>query len=372
MPSLNNLIEKFSTTAQELDDSQLPSEFRKGDDTFQRVYGHRVYDKQERSSAETGKFWREGNVDQHALDNFSSAGPRETYHAHKAVEFAEQYVNEVEAVESSRCVFAFPTTTTQDDVPRVEATKPTAPGDFRTRTDVKTQIKYTNDVPITFYSEQLKSDKAYVRSSLKASAATGHHCFGKNASFSTPCSLSFATGPHKVHEDNKLLQLAENNRSRLGDPLPSELKTLPCSSLVELKTDLVEKLKEKEGPFCLAKLRARLAAAADGDHFVSCEKVVEVLSSINADVKLSHLLNALRINADVNYFSLLQSLRPSIRKAGEREAFIEATVSKSWRALFAGVEGIATAEDARTYAYDVASCCKDLADFKNAIGAADA
>eukprot|EP00392_Amoebophrya_sp_AT5.2_P006395 g6407.t1 len=126
------------------------------------------------------------------------------------------------------------------------------------------------------------------------------------------------------------------------------------------------------GPFCLAKLRARLAAAADGDHFVSCEKVVEVLSSINADVKLSHLLNALRINADVNYFSLLQSLRPSIRKAGEREAFIEATVSKSWRALFAGVEGIATAEDARTYAYDVASCCKDLADFKNAIGAADA
>ena len=57
MPSLNNLIEKFSTTAQELDDSQLPSEFRKGDDTFQRVYGHRVYDKQERSSAETGKFW---------------------------------------------------------------------------------------------------------------------------------------------------------------------------------------------------------------------------------------------------------------------------------------------------------------------------
>ncbi|CAD7931976.1 unnamed protein product [Amoebophrya sp. A120] len=414
------------------DFTKKPSEVKETDDTFQRVYGHRVYDKLERSSGETGKFFREGNLDAHAEDNFSSAGPRELQHADKAVEFAEQYMKEVEQVEKDKCIFPFPTTTTQDMVPRMEATRRVAEP-LRTRSDVKTTVKYATDVPITFYSEQLKSAKSYIRSSLNASAATGHHAFGKNSSFS--CHTSFmrcktdivlllviwivsqnrngichaeqsgtskahllvsishttSTVPfahrwislakvktsHKVHEDNLMFEKAEKNLPNIGQPTDDEAvvagKVPVAASLVELKKGLVDGLKAgKEGPFCLAKLRCVLKSIADSDNFVPCAAVVELIGGIGGEVvKLSHLLGGMRINADVNFFSLLESIRPAVRKGGEREVWIDATVGEDWTkiAAVAGDEyAISNAEEARTFALDVASCCADLPELKSALG----
>ena len=61
------------------------------------------------------------------------------------------------------------------------------------RTDVRSEVPYTRDVPITFYNED-PANRAFGRT-----AGTGHHMFGMNHRFSTEMN-EYPGGIHKTEE----------------------------------------------------------------------------------------------------------------------------------------------------------------------------
>ncbi|CAD7943803.1 unnamed protein product [Amoebophrya sp. A25] len=372
---------KVQNTPMEGVGEKLPTDgYAVKDNTFDRCYGHRTFDIEFPASVESGRFFREGNRDLKAGQNFRSKGPRQMIHEAAAADHADKYVAAVEQIEEARCVFPFPVTTNQELNQRTEATKPPA-GPLRTRTDVRTQTSYSKDVPITFYTEQLKSDSSFVRSSVNVSAATGHHLFGKNAKFSAPTNLSYTEHPHKTEADNEMFQQSEARRletQKAGESVPSEGELDAVTNLAHLKIALVTGLREKEGPLCLAKLRQAMKDACDKDGFLPKALACKILATSGVDEKaIGFLVERMQVNSDVAMHPLLQAVRPPIRQGGERALWLSevlAAGSERWTEACGSAAcekfGLTDKDAGETFLNDVAAVCFDVAEIQAAVQAA--
>ncbi|CAD7943186.1 unnamed protein product [Amoebophrya sp. A25] len=353
-------------------------------DTFERCLGHRVYDLEEPWSKETGRFWREGNKDLNAAKDYRSKGPRQMLHEVAAAGHAGTYLEEVEEIESKRCVFERPEPTMKEAMLRTglpvsdgspskgrksadkKATQPV--------TNLRTQTAYTKDAPITFYSEQLKSDAPFVRSTVYTSAITGHQVFGKNSKFSAPTQLSVTSIPHKTEADNTMFHESEDRR-RAGDPRPSASSASSSTlsgnlSLPHLKITLVAGLRERGGPLCLAKLRKGLASVADAGGFVQTSDAAQMLTVSGVDQKcIGYLLERMEIDTAVAIDRVMQALRPPIREKGDRDLFIKDILSSSegWEAVcskYADKFGVKSKDQARIFLTDLGAVCADAAEMQ--------
>jgi len=312
------------------------------DSTFDRCYGHRVYDQELKTSKEYGRFFVEGNRDFQAQQLAEATGPRLKLHQEHAYELAEEYVQGVEAA----CMPEDPPkiTTNQGLYPRAPWSNPDTA--MISRSDVKGEIPVEVDVGSSYYTESVEN--TLTRANVKRSAETGYHYFGKNTQFSRHIS-EFPGGAHKDEEDMKMFAKMEKNPRIPTDVLCASYiqKSLEDpTSLVGLKKNLMDRLirrysssgssassSSSEGRFGIAQFRNELNSKADVNGYVAIEYYAELFGcgvedcqcggadsaeqverNVDTRTKLLFWLDLIRVNQEVQVYKFMESFRPSVNR----------------------------------------------------------
>lgn len=269
------------------DFTKLPSQLRKLDDTFKRVYGQRD------SNAKAGV---EGT------EHISLPDHGDRWHSHyaKAADFAKDEREKLdEAEELKQQARDFCTSNVDRDVacpaPTCKAEKlrdsssleikhgPPGPKEdtyCNRGMDARTHLDYANQVPVTFYTQIAASTDAHVQSSVKVTVPSGASSFGKNADFSQPVSLAMG-GRFKDYEmDEKLKATKASGKHPNGTV---GLNKSNPDSLAHLKVSILEALREKYGILGFPTMRRDLSAKAK-DGYIPMEELKKYIIGFFSDI----------------------------------------------------------------------------------------
>jgi hypothetical protein len=269
--------------------TKVPDVVRKGDDTFERVYGPKsIYDPVP-SSAAIG-----------ASDPMMVAtkvGPKETMMRSLRADLAESEVQEEEAVvakldqardfETAHARFY----TKPDETQTEKATHGTksckdelyrgTPPDRMLALDnsgleVDTRVHYSKIEPVTHTRMALADPK--MGNDIQVSPQSGFAAFGKSTEFTKPV-LEFTRG---LSKDDELASMYEGLKSTA--PLRTVQGTLPVGapfagvpSLAALKDAIHTRIGQVWGPHGYVMLRQQLFDSGDHEGFVSKDDVIRVL-----------------------------------------------------------------------------------------------
>eukprot|EP00747_Dinoflagellata_sp_TGD_P161707 gnl/TRDRNA2_/TRDRNA2_178471_c0_seq1.p1 gnl/TRDRNA2_/TRDRNA2_178471_c0~~gnl/TRDRNA2_/TRDRNA2_178471_c0_seq1.p1 ORF type:complete len:497 (+),score=98.27 gnl/TRDRNA2_/TRDRNA2_178471_c0_seq1:94-1491(+) len=336
-----------------MDFTKVPSSGpRKQDNTFERVYGPKMFAKHVPQSKAIGAGEEDLTGEKPIAETLQAegrvarVGPRELATRMARAEAAEAEVCAEEGeVERKRNERFFDTTTGSYHTKPDETVAQKAefertgcakellhgPKPDRTRAlnnaglEIRNHIHYSNIEPVTFHRMAL--DNKLLRNDMAASAATGVTAFGKNAQFTTPCP-QFLKGLQKDHEMQKMIEGLESNQPcrQIGGAAPrGHFAAVP--SLTALKDAICNRLRETWGEHAYVSLRQRLYDVSDHEGFASKNDVIIVfreqlgLTEEDVDEKalgvyIDGLITTKR--TDVRVSALMSSLRPMLTQAAKR------------------------------------------------------
>jgi len=328
----SGLLEDFTKT---------PSVYRKGDDTFSRVYGE-----PDGGGAEPAS-WAIGAPDKHA-GKIVHQGPLEKTMKEGRFEHAENEVRaEEEEIERRNNERRFDTTTgsvhckpneleaERAQHGRVSHIKQIRHGPTPDRTlamhtealDVPTHAHYSNTESIT-HPRSCLADPT-MRYSVNASAVAGVTPFGKHGEF-TKGVLEFTRGMGKDEElDQMFHHLKGTNPLRhVGGPQArGPFESVP--SLAALKSRVHDRISEAWGAYGYVLLRQRLYDVGDAEGFVTKGDAVGVfrdklgldkqeVSEAMLDVYMTQLATVKK--GELRIGALMTSLRPPLQQKEKRRA----------------------------------------------------
>mmetsp|Transcript_87427 Transcript_87427/g.182960 ORF Transcript_87427/g.182960 Transcript_87427/m.182960 type:complete len:451 (-) Transcript_87427:91-1443(-) len=317
------------------------STVKKGDDTFNRVYGPKSEDEWNPASRTIGA------PDKHA-GKITHTGPKETVLISGRLDAAENEVLEEEEEVAKEALRRRWDTTTgtyhcKPDETLVEkatycrqAMIPEilhGPMPERTRCidnaglEVSTHTHYTNAEHVTHARTAMGDPR--LKSDMKASAASGVNAFGKNSEFTKPVG-EFTKGLSKDTELNNMftgLQDTQPLRHQSGTAPRGPFGDVP--SLATVKATLHAKVAQVWGAYGYVALRQRLSDVGDHEGFVHIDAAIAVfrndlgvveeeVNSMELDVYLEHLSTMKKTHMKVA--TVLSSLRPVLGQQYKRQA----------------------------------------------------
>jgi len=317
------------------------------DNTFERIYGHRSYDIDERTSDLIGAGDTEHIIKKPIADTLQAEGriarigERQTQEAKAMREFAIAQVQEEEALEAEERNARFFDTTTgtvhckPDETQTVKSEHLRAsrkqelmhgaPADRMMSMNNKglgmeTHVHYANADPVTHHRMAL--DDPAMRGDMRVSASGGVSAFGKHSDFSKPIG-EFQKGQMKDHEmDSMYASLKGTQPLRsLGGSKPHSQAFKHVDSLSELKEIIKAHLGQVFGPYGYVMLRKILSDLSDHEGFVSKENASRVIredlkvdeSEISVTALTVYIKQQLTMKKnDLRVSSFMSSLRPAL------------------------------------------------------------
>jgi len=326
------------------DFTKVPFETRKGDDTFNRVYGPKSDHIAQPASRTIGQPDRhEGKI--------MGQGPKDrTMHAGRYEVAEAEVLAEEEEIAKQAHVRRWETTTglVHSKPSELEAEKAIhsrksykdeilhGPAPERTRNidnqglEFPTHAHYSCVEPVTH--ARMALDDPRMRSDVRASAASGVNTFGKNSEFTKPL-LEFNRGLAKDEELETMYNGLQSSQPlrHIGGHQPRGPFEVP--SLATLKTQIHSKIAEVWGAYGYVMLRQRLFDVGNTEGFVHKDDIVTILrdelgldNQEVTDIALQVYLGQLATmkKTDVRIGAFLASLRPVITQKQKRrvmEAF---------------------------------------------------
>lgn len=134
--------------------------------------------------------------------------------------------------------------------------------------DAKTNLDYSNQVPVTFYTQTFASKNPNVKSLVRSSCVSGSNIYARDSKFTTPVD-QYAGGRWQDEEVADMIQAAKESDRHVNGFTGMEP---PANGLAQLKAKLLHVLREKRGLLGLVNLRAELSSKAE----VGCVKKSDV------------------------------------------------------------------------------------------------
>lgn len=125
--------------------------------------------------------------------------------------------------------------------------------------DAITNLDYTNQVPVTFYTQTYASTDPNVKSGVRVSCPTGANTYARDCKFTCPTS-QYKGGRWKEEEMEETLYAAKKSGKHPNGATGMEP---PIFGLSQLKGELLYKLREQSGLLALVKMRAELTSKAE-------------------------------------------------------------------------------------------------------------
>lgn len=324
------------------------------DDTFERIYGHRTYDVESRTSAMIGAGDKEDVVKKPVAETLQAAGRiarqghRDAQELEAMLEFAKEEVqNEDDLEGEKRNERFFETTTGQchtkpdltltslpeflKDSKKSELQRGPPPDRVRALRnkglEVDSVTHYSNCAAVSHHTMSLADPR--MQADILLTAPTGLNVFGKNSEFSRPVS-EFSKGTLKdavvqdMHAAAIRLREEEYKSFRKTQAGPEPPQATPMPSLAVLKQVLRSKLAEKWGAFGFVMLRRALTDRSDHELLIPSLAAKQVLREdlnlsgeempeMSLDVYLQQLVTMRKDACRVG--DILKSLRPILDNA---------------------------------------------------------
>lgn len=379
-------VPKFGTKKAELEATTNSESVALVDNTFERIYGKRTYDVEDRTSATIGSGDKEDVVKKPVAETLQAAGriPRQGERERKEneaiLEFAKEDVQKEDDLEAEkRNARFFETTTglahtkpdmTQTSLPeflkdskKQELQRGPAPDRMRALRNRGLEVDgvahYSSSAAVSHHTMALSDSR--MQADIRLTAPTGHHLFGKNAEFSRPVNEFFSgtlkdDTVGKMHDAVQTLRNQEyvGFRKSLGGPEPPIATPVP--SLAVLKQVVKTKLLEKWGFYAFVFLRKAFTVYADHDLLIPTTDVKKVLredlgltEDTLPDAALNTYLTQLAtMRKDAcRVGDILQSLRPILANAHKMKILTAFKGLQSgnptledWIASVTGLEGL--------------------------------
>lgn len=326
---------------------------REVDNTFERIYGHRHYDIDERTSDLIGAGDTEHIIKKPIADTLQAEGriarigERQSQEAKAMKEFAVAQIQEEEAIEAEERNARFFETTTgtvhakpdETQVGKSEHLKASRkqelmhgpPGDRMGALDnkglgIQTHVHYANADCVTHHRMAL--DHPAMRGDMRVSAAGGVSAFGKHSDFSKPIA-EFTKGSMKDHEMDSLYASLKGTQPlrSLDGSKPHSQAFKHLDSLAEIKEIIKTHLSQVWGVYGFVMLRKTLSDLSDHEGFVSKEKASQVIredlkvdeSEISATALTVYIKQQLTMKKnDLKVSGLMSSLRPALSLEGKK------------------------------------------------------
>lgn len=279
---------------------------RKQDNTFERVYGQRMYEVDIPVSHAIGGGDEEHVVRKPIADTLQAegrvrrVGPRELMARSMMAEAAEEAVAQEDMIEAEKMnarefdtstgvAFAkpdetlveYPTHARVGMAQELMHGKAAARGLALKNAGLEANLDEHYSTVETVSHARMAFADPLMRSDMKVSAPLGVSCFGKHSEFSKPMG-EFSYGQGKDHEVNMMLQTAKTSqplRNKGCGTAPTSTAFAEVPSLTGLKEKVKNKLMKEWGPHAYITLRQKLYEVADHEGFVGKDAVVSLLRS---------------------------------------------------------------------------------------------
>jgi len=317
------------------------------DNTFERIYGHRHYDIDERTSDLIGAGDTEHIIKKPIADTLQAegriarTGERQFQEAKAMKEFAIAQLEEEEALEAEERNARFFDTTTgtvhakpdETQIGKSEHLRNSmkqelmhgAPADRMAALDnkglgVETHVHYANADAVTHH--RMAMDNPAMRGDMRVSASGGVSAFGKHSAFSKPIG-EFTTGQMKDHEMDSLYASLKGTQPlrSLGGSKPHSQAFKHVDSLAEMKEIIKTHLAQVWGVYGYVMLRKTLSDLSDHEGFVTKECASRVIredlkveeSEISVTALAVYIKQQLTMKKnDLKVSGLMSSLRPAL------------------------------------------------------------
>jgi len=317
------------------------------DNTFERIYGQRSYDVDERTSDLIGAGDTEHVIKKPIADTLQAQGriarigQRTSDEAKAMKEFAVKQLEEEEALEAEeRNARYFETTTgtfhakpDETQIVKSEHLKASmkqelmhgGPADRMSAFDNKglaaeTHVHYANADPVTHH--RMAMDNPLMRGDMRVSAAGGVSAFGKHSDFSKPMT-EYTKGQMKDHDMDSLYASLKGTQPlrTLGGSKPHSQAFKHLDSLADLKEVIKAHLAQVWGPYGYVMLRKTLSDLSDHEGFVAKEQASRVIredlkieeSEISVTALTVYIKQQLTMKKnDLRVSSFMSSLRPAL------------------------------------------------------------
>lgn len=321
------------------DFTKMPSATRKGDNTFERVYGPKA-NMQPRASSKTIGDHEQGS-------GMKFVGPKELALKTARLDIAEAEVQEEDDFEEAlRQARSFETTTGTTHIKpditlavKAEGKKSYhdelmyGPPAERERAlhnqglEVPTHAHYANMELVTHARMSLADPS--MRNDLKVSACLGVSAFCKNDEFTKPCN-KFTKGLDQDHELNIMFDSLKNTNAmrHLGGSVPKAGLFSAVPSLPALKGAIQDRIFEVWGQIGYVAMRQRLFDGSDHEGFITLSDIASVLRNeleLSTDVVSEKALTvylsqqATMDKHKVAVGAFMTSLRPNLSQKDKKQ-----------------------------------------------------